>query len=129
MSTPSDDDSPSAVISSSTYPALEPPGEFKSQIPEHLMVDTTPTDRYIMEQISIMRQLGDWSVKAHLSQDRQLRYTNGKVKRHEGELAQLKDDKKSVITGWRAIAALGGILSGIISFLILLYQTLNGSGH
>lgn len=111
-----------------TYPPLEPPEEFKSQIPEHLFHDISVADRYLMEQMSIMRQQGEWSVRAHLSQDRQLRFTNGKVRKHEGEIKTLQDDKKAVISGWRLIAAIGGILAGIASFLITIYQIINGGG-
>lgn len=122
MSTESDN----KVIPDSTYPALEPPAEFKSQIPDHLLIDTTATDRYIMEQISILRQYMDWSVKAHLSQDKQVRLTNGKVRRHGEDIHTIQDDKKLLKSGWKAIVFLAGIVSGLISFAALLWQTFGG---
>lgn len=128
MSRQEADDSNITISPSESYPPLEPPPDFKSQIPEHLMVDTTPADRFLMEQISIMRQHMDWSVKAHLSQDRQLRYTNGKVRRHETDIAILKDDKRSFLRGWRALLAVSGFFAGIVSFLALVYQTFWSKG-
>lgn len=117
----------SNVTPDSTYPPLEPPGEFKSQIPEHLMKDASATDRYMMEQMSIMKQYSDWSVKANLGHDRNIRTTNGRLRKAEAEIEGLKDDKRSFISGWRAIAAVAGIISGVVSFLVLLYQAFNGA--
>lgn len=105
------------VIPDSTYPPLEPPGEFKSQIPEHLLGQMSDTDRYMLEQMSILRQHNDWSTKAHLSIDRSVRLTNGRLRRAESDIADLKGDKHSVKVGWKVIAAIvGGIvtLAGLI---------------
>lgn len=33
---------------------------FKSDIPEHLLADATPQNRYIMENISVLNQKGNW---------------------------------------------------------------------
>jgi hypothetical protein len=122
----SDDHQSVSQPSSSTYPPLEPPPEFRSQIPEHLMQEASPTERYIMEQTNILRQYMDWSVQAHLSSDRQLRWTNGKVRRHTEEIGDLQDDKRLLKSGWKAVVAAGGIIAGIVSFLILIWQTLSG---
>ena len=120
------DHSDDSVIPDSTYPILEPPGDFKSQIPEHLLVDASTADRYLMEQMSIMRQYVAWSVGAHLSNDKNLRLTNGRLRRAESNIDTLKDDKKSVISGWKAIVTVAGIISGLVSFLVLIYQALGG---
>lgn len=124
MSSSSSSDDRDQVTPDSTYPPLEPPAAFRSQIPDHLLVDTTPTDRYIMEQISIMRQHMDWSVQAHLSQDRQLRFTNGKVRKHTVDIQGLKDDKKLLKSGWKVLVVICGAVSGLVSFLALIWQTL-----
>ncbi len=105
------------VIPDSTYPPLEPPGEFKSQIPEHLLGQMSDTDRYMLEQMSILRQHNDWSTKAHIGLDRNVRMTNGRLRRAESDIANLKDDKRSVKVGWKVIAAVvGGIvtLTGLV---------------
>lgn len=122
MSRPEDNEDTNRSPTES-YPPLEAPPAYKSQIPEHLLVDTTAAERFLMEQISIMRQNMDWSIQAHLSQDRHLRYTNGKVRRHDMDIAVLKDDKRSFLRGWKALVAIGGFLAGVISFIAMLYQT------
>ena len=121
--TPSDD---SSLSSGSTYPPLEKPDAFKSQIPDHLMIEASNAERFIMSQLSVLTQFADWSVKAHLSQDRQLRFTNGTVRRHTTEITTLQTDKQFVLTGWRAVVAAGGIVSGITAFVILIYKALSG---
>lgn len=80
-----------------------------------------------MSQLSVLTQLADWNVKAHLSQDRQLRFTNGKVRKHEGEIAVLKEDRRAVVTGWKLIAAVAAGIAGVVGFLITVYQALNGT--
>lgn len=127
MSDHSDDSS--SPIPESTYAALKPPGEFKSQIPSHLLVDATPQDQHILHTLSIGAQYSEWLVNAALETHSQVRRTNGRLLRAEADIAQLKDDKRSFISGWRAIAALAGIISGVVSFFVLLYQALNGAGH
>lgn len=117
-----------AEESDSTYPALQHPGLFKSQIPEHLLAEASPAEKYIMEQLSINTQMAEWAINANMSHDRNIRHTNGRLRKAEANIVTLQDDKKSFITGWRAIAAVAGILSGLVSFLILLYQTFT-SGH
>ncbi len=122
MSNHHSDDSQTVALDSS-YPILQPPGEFHSQIPEHLLVDTSPTERYIMEQISIVRQHMDWSVQAHLSTDRNVRKTNGRLLRVEAEVTHIKEDKKLLKSGWKVLVIIGGAITGFASFLALLWQT------
>jgi len=76
-----------------------------------------------MEQMSIMRQHMDWSVHAHLSADRNLRKTNGRLIRTETELSQLKDDKKLLKSGWKIVVVIGGVISGFVSFAALIWKT------
>lgn len=120
------DHSDDSVIPDSTYPILEPPGDFKSQIPEHLLVDASTADRYLMEQMSIMRQYMTWSVGAHLSADKNLRRTNGRLMKAEGNIAGLKEDRRFLKSGWKTLVIVGGVISGFASFLALIYQTLGG---
>lgn len=110
------------VIPDSTYPPLEPPAEFKSQIPEHLLEGSSQTDRYIMEQMSIMRQYNDWSVKALLSQDKNVRLTNGRLRRAEEDIKHLKGEENSVKVGWKVIATACGVVVTIVTLAISIYS-------
>ena len=112
------------VIPDSTYPPLEPPGDFKSQIPEHLLVDSSQTDRYIMEQMSIMRQYSDWSVHALLSQDKNLRLTNGKVRRAAQDIKDLQDDRASLTVGWKVIAKIVGVVVVVLTLAATIIQAI-----
>ena len=116
------------IIPDSTYPQLEMPPEFRSQIPDHLLGEATPSERYIMEQTSIMRQAMDWSVKAHLSADKNLRRTNGRLIRAEDNIDAIKEDRKFWGRGWRFLVTVGGIIGGLISFFILVTRFLTGGG-
>jgi hypothetical protein len=116
------------VIPDSTYPPLEPPGEFKSQIPEHLVEGASKTDQFIMAQISILRQYNDWSVKALLAQDKNVRLTNGRLRRAEEDIRHLKGDEHSVKVGWKVIGWIGGALVTIITVAAAVYEALHAGG-
>lgn len=115
------------VIPDSTYPALQPPVEFKSQIPDLLLVGASPTDRYMLEQMSILRQYNDWKVQALLGQDKQLRHTNGRLIRAEEDLKDLKSDRKSVKAGWKVITAIVGGVITVVTLAVTIYQALHGA--
>lgn len=113
------------VIPDSTYAALAAPEEFKSQIPEHLLVGTSPTDRYILDQISIMRQSNEWTVKALVSAHAQIRLTNGRLRGAEQDIKDLKGDKKSVKVGWRVIGWIAGAVVTLITLAASIYEALH----
>lgn len=77
-----------------------------------------------MEQMSIMKQGIDWSVNAHLSTDRNVRKTNGRLIRAEAAISELKEDKKFLASGWKALVIVGGVISGFISFAVMVWQAL-----
>ncbi len=112
------------VIPDSTYPELQPPDSFQSQIPEHLLAGASKTDRFLMEQISIMRQYTDWSVKAALSQDRQSRLTNGRLRRAEADIKQLQADRASLKVGWKVIAKIVGVVVVILTLAATIIQAI-----
>ncbi len=114
------------VVPDSTYPALEAPSEFQSQIPDHLLVGSSQTDRYIMEQMSIMRQYSDWSVKALLSTDRNVRLTNGKVRRAETNILALQEAGKSATIEWATIAKVVGIIVTVLTLGAALWSAFHG---
>ncbi len=126
MSRADNDDSPTHT---SAYEPLLPPEEPKSQIPAHLLVDATPQDQHIMHALSIGAQYDQWLVQALVKTHLQVRTTNGKLLRAEADIVSLKDDRRSIVRGWRFIVAVAAGLSGLISFLVMVYQALAGSGH
>jgi hypothetical protein len=121
------DDAKPAATPESSYPPLRPPGEFKSQIPEHLMVDASPQDRHIMDALSIGSQYDRWLVDALVATHSQVRTTNGRLIRAESEISDLKADRKTVLTGWKLLTAIAVGLAGVISFLITVYKALHGA--
>lgn len=62
----------------STYPELKEP-TFTSDIPPMLLEESTPSERYILEQLSIVKQFIPWSVDAQLLTHAAVRRTNGRV--------------------------------------------------
>lgn len=115
-----------SVIPDSTYPPLEAPGEFKSQIPDHLLGNATPTEKHLMEEASISRQQNAWLVKACLSLDRQTRLTNGRLRKAEQDIRSLKDDRKTIVRGWRFVAAVVAGIGGLIGFGLTVWDKLSG---
>lgn len=106
----------------STYPPLEKP-EFKSQIPEHLLAGASEAEKHIVSQLSILMQSAEWSIHAHLSTDQNVRKTNGRLIRAETDIGHMKEDKRFLKSGWRVVVIVGGVISGFLSLLALLYQT------
>ena len=86
------------------------------------MEGSSQTDRYIMEQMSIMRQYSDWSVKALLTQDKNVRLTNGRLRRAEEDLRHIKGEEQTVKIGWRTIAKVVGAIISFITFVAIVYQ-------
>lgn len=106
----------------STYPPLEKP-EFKSQIPEHLLANASDAEKHIVSQLSILTQFAEWSTHAHLDIADQTRRTNGRLTRAETQLERIDEDKRFLKSGWRLAVVVGGVISGFVSFLALLWQT------
>lgn len=123
------DSSDDSNIPSSSYPVLKPPGEMKSHIPSHLLVDASPQDQHIMHSLSISAQYNEWLVNALVETHGHVRRTNGRLLRAEADIVSLKDDRKTVVKGWKLIVAIAGVAAGVISFLITIYQALSGGGR
>ena len=105
------------VIPDSTYPALQAPAEFKSEIPDYLLADASPQDKHIMAALSVGAQYNRWLVNALVETHAQVRRTNGRLIRAEADIADLKGDKRSVKVGWKVIATIvGGVvtLTGLV---------------
>lgn len=101
----------------STYPILERP-DFKSSIPDHLLAGATPSDKYILEQISILSQSVPWLVEAAMTNNHLIRATNGRLLRAESNIKEYKEDKRAFTRGWKGLVILCTGLSGILSLLI-----------
>lgn len=101
----------------STYPILERP-EFKSSIPEHLLKDASASDRYILEQLSILSQSVPWLVEAAMTNNHLIRATNGRLLKAESNISEYKSDKKAFTRGWKGLVIVCTGLSGIVSLLI-----------
>lgn len=115
------------IAPDSTYPPLLPPVEFKSQIPDHLLMGASDTDRYIMAQISILRQYNDWKVNALVETHSYVRKTNGRLIRAEEDIKDLKADRKSVKVGWKVITAIVGGVITVVTLAVSIYQALHGA--
>ena len=115
------------VIPESTYPALVKP-EFKSQIPAPLLESASESDRYIMEQLSILTQFADWSVNAHMVTDSSVRKTNGRLIRAEANIHSLQMDEQRVAWSWKTIAKIGTAIAGLATFLYYVVTIASCSG-
>jgi hypothetical protein len=111
------------TVPESSYPSLIAP-EFTSQIPEYLLKDASDQDKHILAQLSVMAQISEWSVKAHISTMESVRKTNGRLIRAEEDIKALQEDKKFLKRGWKTVVAVAGVLAGVIAFLIQVWQVL-----
>ncbi len=109
-----------------SYPRLHHPGEMRSQIPEHLLQDTSKAQRFIMEQLDINRQSNEWLVRASLTHNANILHTNGRLLKAEATISELKDDKKTLLSGWKLLVALVIGVSGFISAAWTIYKALTG---
>jgi hypothetical protein len=100
----------------STFPVLEKP-EFKSDIPPHLIKEVGESERYMLDQLSIVSQYVAWSVKAQMD-------TNAAVRRTNGRLIKVERWKEMLQSWWVlagvAVSVIGGIgaLTGIADFVL-----------
>lgn len=114
---------PNEIVPESSYPSLIAP-EFQSQIPEYLLKDASDQDKHILAQLSVMAQISEWSVKAHISTMESVRKTNGRLIRAEENIERLQEDKKFFKRGWQTIAAFAAVVAGVVAFLIQVWQAL-----
>ncbi len=119
-------DSNPPIPPKSAYPELEKP-EFKSTIPPHLLIGASPSERYLMESQSRMESFMDWSARAHVMTHTAVKETNGRLLKAEANISTLKDDKRTIVRGWRFMLAIGAGLSGLVGFFTALW-TLFGGG-
>lgn len=65
---------------SSSIPEIKTP-DFKPKIPEHLLKDTPENLRWLVEQMDLLNQKHEYTLKVILDVNRQQRITNGSVVR------------------------------------------------
>ena len=112
-------------VPESSYPSLIAPN-FQSQIPEYLLKDATDQDKHIMAQLSVLTQISEWSIKAHISTMESVRKTNGRLIRAEEHIKDLKGESNTVKVGWKVIAKIVAIVVGAITLAMTVYQALRG---
>jgi len=95
----------------STYPVLEKP-DFKSDIPPHLIKEIGESERYMLEQLSVVSQYCQWSVKAQMD-------TNAAVRRTNGRLIRVEKWKEMLQSWWILAGVAVSVLGGIGTLLAL----------
>lgn len=115
------------VIPDSTYPQLVAPVEFKSQIPLHLLKEASDAETYIMGELSVGAQYNRWLVNALVEAHGLVRMTNGRLRRAEEDIKDLKADRKTVKIGWKVVSGIVGGVVAVVTFVIMVYQALRGS--
>lgn len=95
------------TIPESTYPELKAPS-FESDIPPHLLANASESDKYVLEQLSIVKQFIPWSVEAQLLTHSAVRRTNGRVISLEGWRSMFKSWWGLTIG---AFSVIGGVAS------------------
>lgn len=112
-----------------------PDGGFKAEIPEFLLQDCSPKERYILEQLGALENYTKWSAPIAVDSNRSIRRTNGRVNRAEDDIKQLKDQIQSwinfkmivhkVVTNKYFIIAVA-VLALVILFPVVSYITSTG---
>jgi hypothetical protein len=101
-------------IPPSDYPAISlPPGGFRSNLPEHLLKDASPADRWLMEEMSKNTQATEFSCRAAVDTNAQVRHTNGRVKSAEAKVADLQADVAALKTQMAAVNPLVSTVSTV----------------
>lgn len=114
------------TIPESSYPSLTVP-QFQSQIPDYLLKDASDQDKHIMAQLSVLTQVSEWSIKAHISTMESVRRTNGRLIRAEEDIKSLKGNEQFVKVGWKVVAKITAIIVGALSLIATIYQVLRGA--
>ncbi len=114
------------VIPDSTYAQLQPPAEFKSQIPDYLLADATLQEKYIMTELSTGAQCNRWLINALVETHAQVRRTNGRLIRAEESIKDLKEIGKTARVEWRTLAKIGGLVVGAITLAATVYSAFKG---
>ncbi len=98
--------------------------EFKSQVPEHLLKNASPQEKWITEQLSIQHQQNEWMIDRLTDGDRRfervekdLAETRETVAKHEA--IRIKLSAKSSIIGYIAAAILGPVCLAFLAALFL----------
>ncbi len=115
------------VTPDSTYAPLQPPTEFKSEIPTYLLKDASPQDQHIMEALSIGAQYNRWLVNALVETHSQVRRTNGRLIKAEEDIKHLKGEEKSVKVGWKVIGWIAGAIVTLVTVAASIYEALHAS--
>lgn len=91
----------------SDYPELESPN-IEPHIPEHLLENLTPEMRHLIEQNSIQNQYMGWVLKAIVDTNKQVRKTNGRLKKVETWKSKMTHFGTIVIAAFVLISSIVG---------------------
>lgn len=102
----------------SEYPELTPP-DVNAHIPDHLMEKLTPEMRYLIEQNSIQSQNMQWVINAMIDTNKQVRRTNGRLKRVENWKSKLTNYGTIMAVIFVIVSSLAGGAYKLFEILIL----------
>ena len=111
------------TLPESTYPPLERP-VLTSQIPPYLLEKASDSDKYILQQLSVLTQFIPWSVEAHLNTNAAVRRTNGRLIQAENNISSIQGSREEARTGWKYVITVGSIIGGGIAFLVTVIEGL-----
>lgn len=102
--------------------------EFKSNIPEHLLTDISPTDKWLMEEISKNTQVTEYLLTKREEDSkkldevvRQTTATNGKVAQTIKDISELRQRNKDKEESWIELDKIISIKKFINKYLINKY--------
>ena len=105
------------TLPESTYPELKQP-TFVSDIPPMLTNELSEADRYVLDNLSILKQYVAWSVTAQMQTHAAVRRTNGRVI----ALETWQTKVVSILSSWWGIAGAIITLIGGIAGMVEIYQ-------
>jgi hypothetical protein len=90
-------DSSQPPFHKSSYPELKVPAKWESSIPEHLLADTDPATRWIMEELSKNTKAIEWACHGLVDTNTQVRNTNGRLLKAEADIRRDKDSLTALV--------------------------------
>lgn len=101
----------------SDYPELQLP-DIEMQIPEELLQNLDPTTKYLYIEQNRQTQYITWMAKTLVDINRQVRITNGRVKKVENWKTMLTNSWSLTVFGLVLFSTLVTLFSKIFSFVI-----------
>ena len=107
---------------------------FVSQVPDLIMNQAnTDIERYMLEQLDIMRQQNQAQIEVTIAIEQQTRLTNGRVTKHDQEIEGLRQSlkplsemRKQIQRYWKIIAFGFGVVGPIAMVLFVKWVDVHG---